>query len=62
MSVGKLSDEDVRLIRQLDAERARLREMADALSRARIAEKFDISPSRVFDICQGISYQHVKDE
>jgi len=61
MSVGKLSDDAVRLIRQLDAERARYRKLADALSRAQIAKKFDISPSRVFDICSGISYKHVKD-
>lgn len=61
MSVGKLSDDDVRLIRQLDAERAKYRELADSLSRAKIAAKFDISPSRVFDICNGISYQNVKD-
>jgi len=57
----KLSDDDVRLMRALDMERLKHRRIAESISRKKIAEKFGVSPSRVYDICEGISYQHVED-
>jgi AraC-like DNA-binding protein len=57
----KLSDEDVRLMRALDRERQRHRQIADSITRKKIAEKFGVSPSRVYDICEFISYRHVED-
>jgi len=57
----KLSDDDVRLIRALDRERSRYRKLADSLTRKKIAEKFDVSPSRVYDVCEFLSYRHVED-
>ena len=58
---GKLSDEDVRLMRALDRERLKHRQIAESITRKKIAEKFGVSPSRVYDICEFISYRHVED-
>jgi AraC-like DNA-binding protein len=58
---GKLSDEDVRLMRALDRERLKHRQIAESITRKKIAEKFGVSPSRVYDICEFISYRHVDD-
>ena len=50
-SHSKLTEDDVRLILQLNEERKKKKEELDELSQAKIAEKFGISKQRVWEIC-----------
>jgi len=59
MSVRKLTDEDVRLIRHLDDERKRHLEEANKLNRKEIADKFGISVTVVSNVCTGVAYKEI---
>lgn len=48
--MAKITEEDVRLIIELDKERRRVKEQLDSLSQRAIAEKFGISKQRVWEI------------
>lgn len=56
---AKLTEEDVRQIRELHAEGKRLRLEAARLSRSEIARKFDIDKRTVGDIVSGRAWRHV---
>jgi hypothetical protein len=56
---AKLSEDDVRLIRDLVAEREALRAEVRKLTDAKIAEKFEVHPNTVRKLCQGGSWIHV---
>lgn len=47
---AKITEDDVRLIIELDRERRRAKEKLDSLSQRAIAEKFGISKQRVWEI------------
>ena len=55
----KLSDDDVRLIRDCLAERQRLRAEADLLSNGQLAKKFGVSSSIIERIQRGNAYGYV---
>jgi predicted DNA-binding protein (UPF0251 family) len=46
----KLSEDDVRVIRELDRERVRLKERLNEVSQRAIGEQFGISKQRVWEI------------
>ena len=48
---AKLSEDDVRLILELNDLRVQKKQELDQLSQRKIAEKFGISPQRVWEIC-----------
>lgn len=56
MSVRKLDEETVQLIRDCDDERKRLIAEADKLNRKRLSEKFDVSLTVISNICNYVSY------
>ena len=47
---SKITEDDVRLILELDQERRRAKEKLDSLSQRAIGEKFGISKQRVWEI------------
>lgn len=47
---AKITEDDVRLILELDQERRRVKALLDSLSQRAIAEKFGISKQRVWEI------------
>lgn len=49
--LSKVTEEDVKLILELDQERRRIKALLDTLSQQAIAEKFGISKQRVWEIC-----------
>jgi hypothetical protein len=57
---AKLDDSDVRMIRQLIAERNRHMQAAKSLSNALIAEKFGVHYRTIDRISAGESWTHVK--
>jgi predicted XRE-type DNA-binding protein len=59
---AKLTDEDIKHIRALNAERIALRDRLDAVSQKAIAEKFGISQSRVSEICNGTGWGHIVED
>lgn len=48
---AKVTEDDVRLIIELDQERRKIKALLDTLSQRAIAEKFGISKQRVWEIC-----------
>jgi DNA invertase Pin-like site-specific DNA recombinase len=48
---SKITEEDARLILELDQERRKVKKVLDTLSQRAIAEKFGISKQRVWEIC-----------
>jgi DNA-binding Lrp family transcriptional regulator len=48
--LAKITEDDVRLIIELDQERRRVKALLDTLSQRAIAEKFGISKQRVWEI------------
>jgi DNA invertase Pin-like site-specific DNA recombinase len=48
--LAKITEDDVRLIIELDQERRRVKTLLDTLSQRAIAEKFGISKQRVWEI------------
>jgi hypothetical protein len=55
----KLTADDVRLIRELVAERERLLAEAARLSNAAIAEKFEVHENTVWKVTRGAGWIHV---
>lgn len=56
---AKLTEADVMAIRELNAERERLRKEANKLSIKAIAEKFDIHEGHVKRIIRGECWTHI---
>lgn len=56
---AKITEEDVKLIRELDQERRALEAKVKGLSQSAIADKFNISKQRVWEICSGGGWSHV---
>ena len=56
---AKLTDDDVRLMRELVAERERLLAEARKLSDKEIAAKFEVHPNTVWKVCKRDSWSHV---
>lgn len=56
---SKLEEQDVRLIRELVAERERHKRAARELSNARLAEKFGISLRTIERLLHGETWWHV---
>jgi hypothetical protein len=56
---AKLTDHDVRLIRELVAERSRLLAAARALSNRQLAEKFDVNYRTIEKVAEYRSWIHV---
>ena len=56
---AKLTDEDVRLIRQCVIERERLREQARQLSNESLSKKFEVSERTIERIVQNRGWIHV---
>lgn len=56
---SKLTEDDVRMIRELDQERRQLEEKVRSLSQRSIADKFNISKQRVWEICSGEGWSHI---
>ena len=57
---ARLTDEDVRLIRQLDEERKRHAEAAKELSRAKVAEKFGVHQRTIENVLRRTTWSHVE--
>lgn len=57
---AKLTEADVRLIRELRAERERLLAQAKQLTDAKIAEKFEVHPNVVWKIGNFAGWIHVR--
>jgi hypothetical protein len=58
---AKLTDDDVRLMRSLVAERERLLTEARKLTDAAIAEKFEVHPNTVWKVCKRDTWVNVLD-
>ncbi len=56
---AKLTEDDVRLIRELVAHREDLIQQARQLSAAKIAEKFDVHQRTIEKVINGYSWGHV---
>lgn len=61
MSKRKLTEDDVRLIRQCHNEKVKLRKEIKQLENLALAEKFDVTPSTIADICAYKRYKNVRD-
>ena len=57
--LSKLTEDDVRLIREADKERQRLLAEASHLTQGALAEKFDVSRSAIQMIASGERWGHV---
>lgn len=57
---ARLTEEDVLLLRELHAEGKKLREQANNLSIANLAEKFGISKTSAADAIHGYTWRHVR--
>jgi len=55
----KLTDDDVRLIRELVAEREKLLHQAKKLTNAVIANKFDVHPNTIDRVARRVNRFHV---
>lgn len=64
MSKGnrKLTDEQVDEIRCLNRKRIHYRGLADVYSVANIATRYNVAPTTVINIIDGVSYQDVPDK
>lgn len=60
MSVQKVKHEDVLKIREMDKKREFYRQKADEYKIENIAKKFNVSPTTIYAICNGIAYARVK--
>ncbi len=56
---SKLTEDDVRLILSLAAERDKLRAAAGELTNAKIAEKFEVAKGTIEKITQGRGWSHI---
>ena len=56
---AKLTDDDIRLIRECVAERERLREEARQLSNEALAQKFDVSQRTIDRVTQCRGWIHI---
>ena len=58
--LAKLTDQDVRLIREAAIERRRLRQEAARLSNAALAEKFGVKLGTILSVLSFNSWRHVR--
>jgi len=56
---SKLTEDDIRLIRDLDLERIKLLKEAALLTRAKVALKFDVHVRTIEKIISGETWSHI---